>query len=31
MIWDELEAGLAQLAADGLLRRRRTLDAPCGP
>ena len=31
MIWDELEAGLVQLAADGLLRRRRTLDAPCGP
>ncbi|MFZ1641874.1 MAG: 8-amino-7-oxononanoate synthase [Candidatus Contendobacter sp.] len=31
MIWDELESGLAQLAADGLLRRRRTLDAPCGP
>ncbi|MFO1424559.1 MAG: 8-amino-7-oxononanoate synthase [Candidatus Competibacteraceae bacterium] len=31
MIWDELEAGLAQLATDGLLRRRRTLDAPCGP
>ena len=31
MIWDELETGLAQLAAAGLLRRRRTLDAPCGP
>jgi 8-amino-7-oxononanoate synthase len=31
MIWDELETGLAQLANDGLLRRRRTLDAPCGP
>ena len=31
MIWDELEAGLAQLASEGLLRRRRTLDAPCGP
>lgn len=31
MIWDQLDAGLAQLAADGLLRRRRTLDAPCGP
>ena len=31
MIWDELETGLAQLATDGLLRRRRTLDAPCGP
>lgn len=31
MIWDELETGLAQLAADGLQRRRRVLDAPCGP
>jgi 8-amino-7-oxononanoate synthase len=31
VIWDQLDAGLAQLAADGLLRRRRTLDAPCGP
>ena len=31
MIWEELESGLARLAADGLLRRRRTLDAPCGP
>ncbi len=31
MIWDALETGLAQRAADGLLRRRRTLDAPCGP
>ncbi|MCC6136440.1 MAG: 8-amino-7-oxononanoate synthase [Candidatus Contendobacter sp.] len=31
MIWDELETGLAQLASEGLLRRRRTLDAPCGP
>ncbi len=31
MIWDELETDLAQLAADGLIRRRRTLDAPCGP
>ena len=31
MIWDELETGLAQLATDGLLRRRRTLDAPCRP
>jgi 8-amino-7-oxononanoate synthase len=27
----ELAAQLAQLAADGLKRRRRTLDAPCGP
>ena len=31
MIWDELETGLAQLATQGLVRRRRTLDAPCGP
>ncbi|MCB1776437.1 MAG: 8-amino-7-oxononanoate synthase [Candidatus Competibacteraceae bacterium] len=31
MIWDELETGLAQRATAGLLRRRRTLDAPCGP
>lgn len=27
----ELVAQLAQLTADGLKRRRRTLDAPCGP
>ena len=27
----ELAAQLAQLEADGLKRRRRTLDAPCGP
>ncbi|HCK79962.1 MAG TPA: 8-amino-7-oxononanoate synthase [Candidatus Competibacter sp.] len=31
MIWQELETGLGGLAAEGLLRRRRTLDAPCGP
>lgn len=31
MIWDELDASMAQLAADGLLRRRRALEAPCGP
>jgi 8-amino-7-oxononanoate synthase len=31
MIWDELEVGLVKLAANGLFRRRRTLDAPCGP
>lgn len=31
MIWNELETGLAQLATQGLLRQRRTLDAPCGP
>ncbi|MFC5302748.1 8-amino-7-oxononanoate synthase [Azospira restricta] len=31
MIWDELESGLAELAADGLLRRRRVLDSPCAP
>jgi len=27
----ELKAQLAQLAVDGLTRRRRTLEAPCGP
>jgi len=27
----EITAQLAQLTADGLKRRRRTLDAPCGP
>lgn len=31
MIWDELDASLAQWATDGLLRRRRTLETPCGP
>jgi 8-amino-7-oxononanoate synthase len=31
MIWNELDEGLAGLAADGLLRRRRLLDSPCGP
>ncbi|MBK8752133.1 MAG: 8-amino-7-oxononanoate synthase [Candidatus Competibacteraceae bacterium] len=31
MIWDELDPSMAQLAAEGLLRRRRTLEAPCGP
>jgi 8-amino-7-oxononanoate synthase len=31
MIWEELETGLARLATEGLRRRRRTLDAPCGP
>lgn len=31
MIWDELEVGLARLAAAGLSRRRRALDSPCGP
>ena len=31
MIWDELDRGLAELAADGLQRRRRVLDSPCGP
>ena len=31
MIWDELETGLAGLAAEGLVRRRRILDSPCGP
>ena len=31
MIWDELASGLAAADADGLRRRRRTLDSPCGP
>jgi 8-amino-7-oxononanoate synthase len=31
MIWDELQGELAALAAEGLKRRRRTLDSPCGP
>jgi 8-amino-7-oxononanoate synthase len=31
MIWDKLDASLKQWAAEGLLRRRRTLEAPCGP
>ncbi|MFO1372657.1 MAG: 8-amino-7-oxononanoate synthase [Candidatus Competibacteraceae bacterium] len=31
MIWDELDTALTHLADEGLLRRRRTLDAPCGP
>jgi 8-amino-7-oxononanoate synthase len=31
MIWDALGTGLAELAAEGLLRRRRILDSPCGP
>lgn len=31
MIWDELATGLAELTDAGLLRRRRTLDSPCGP
>ena len=31
MIWDELEHDLAGLERDGLKRRRRTLEAPCGP
>jgi 8-amino-7-oxononanoate synthase len=31
MIWNELEQGLSELAADGLQRRRRLLDSPCGP
>ncbi|NJM12162.1 MAG: 8-amino-7-oxononanoate synthase [Synechococcaceae cyanobacterium SM1_2_3] len=31
MIWDELDTSIAQLTAEGLLRRRRTLEAPCGP
>lgn len=31
MIWDELPGALDSLEADGLKRRRRTLEAPCGP
>ncbi len=31
MIWDELETRLTQLAAEGLVRCRRTLDSSCGP
>jgi 8-amino-7-oxononanoate synthase len=31
MIRDELQDALDSLAADGLKRRRRTLDSPCGP
>jgi 8-amino-7-oxononanoate synthase len=31
MIWDELQAGLKELEGEGLKRRRRVLDSPCGP
>ena len=31
MIWNELHNELAALERDGLKRRQRTLDAPCGP
>lgn len=31
MIWDELQGELDALATEGLRRRRRTLDSPCGP
>ncbi|MDQ5880668.1 MAG: 8-amino-7-oxononanoate synthase, partial [Pseudomonadota bacterium] len=31
MIRDELQGALDSLAAEGLQRRRRTLDSPCGP
>jgi 8-amino-7-oxononanoate synthase len=31
MIWDELQGELDALAAEGLQRRRRVLDSPCGP
>lgn len=31
MIWEELKEGLAVIERDGLKRRRRTLEAPCGP
>ncbi len=30
MIWEELDKQLAQLAEQGLLRHRRTLESPCG-
>jgi len=30
MIWEELDTQLAQLAEQGLLRQRRTLESPCG-
>lgn len=30
MIWDQLDGELASLAAQGLQRRRRVLDTPCG-
>jgi 8-amino-7-oxononanoate synthase len=31
MIWDEVHSALESLDRDGLTRRRRTLEAPCGP
>ena len=31
MIWEDLQGELDALERDGLKRRRRTLDAPCGP
>lgn len=31
MIWDELESALGEIEVAGLKRRRRTLEAPCGP
>lgn len=31
MIWDELQTALDALERDGLKRRRRTLQTPCGP
>lgn len=31
MIWNELEHTLGELAGEGLQRRRRLLDSPCGP
>jgi 8-amino-7-oxononanoate synthase len=30
MIWEELDTELAELKAQGLLRKRRVLDTPCG-
>jgi 8-amino-7-oxononanoate synthase len=31
MIWDDLQSGLKELEDEGLQRRRRVLDSPCGP
>lgn len=31
MIWEELEVSLAKLDQDGLRRRRKILESPCGP
>jgi len=31
MIWEELQTDLEKIERDGLKRRRRTLESPCGP